>query len=214
MLFSSDDELTQPSARLITLAQQLIETTRGLRLDALQSRVGGPEDFFNLWPGEHHRLLAGLVMVCRPQLVIEIGTGSGCSALAMKHTLPSEGQIVTFDIVPWQRAPEGLLRESDFQDGRLAQYTDDLTWQEGFEMHRGLFERADLIFIDAAKDGRMEERLVKTLRMVAFRTRPVFVFDDIRLWNMLKIWRELPWPKLDFTSFGHWTGTGLVEWQP
>jgi hypothetical protein len=29
---------------------------------------------------------------------------------------------------------------------------------------------------------------------------------------MLDIWYNLDKPKLDLTSFGHWSGTGLVEW--
>jgi hypothetical protein len=32
------------------------------------------------------------------------------------------------------------------------------------------------------------------------------------LWNMLDIWYHLDKPKLDMTSFGHWSGTGLVQW--
>ncbi|MBM4318321.1 MAG: methyltransferase, partial [Deltaproteobacteria bacterium] len=51
-----------------------------------------------------------------------------------------------------------------------------------------------------------------------FRTdlpqKPIVVFDDIRLMNMLRIWRNISLPKLDVTSFGHWSGTGLVDWQP
>lgn len=42
--------------------------------------------------------------------------------------------------------------------------------------------------------------------------QPILVFDDIRAWNMLAIWREIRMPKLDLTSFGHWSGTGLVDW--
>ena len=38
------------------------------------------------------------------------------------------------------------------------------------------------------------------------------MFDDIRLLNMIEQWRALPRPKLDLTSFGHWSGTGLVDW--
>jgi len=38
------------------------------------------------------------------------------------------------------------------------------------------------------------------------------VFDDIRQWNMLKIWRDITRPKIDLTSFGHWTGTGIIDW--
>ena len=32
------------------------------------------------------------------------------------------------------------------------------------------------------------------------------------LLGRLRIWRAIARPKLDVTSFGHWTGTGLVEW--
>lgn len=35
---------------------------------------------------------------------------------------------------------------------------------------------------------------------------------DIRLWNMPAFWRDVPLPKLDLTSFGHWSGTGVGQW--
>ena len=38
------------------------------------------------------------------------------------------------------------------------------------------------------------------------------VFDDIRLWNMLRIWHGIRRPKLDMVSFGHWSGTGWFDW--
>jgi hypothetical protein len=40
--------------------------------------------------------------------------------------------------------------------------------------------------------------------------RRVVVFDDIRVLPMLQLWRDLPFPKLDATSLGHWSGTGLL----
>jgi hypothetical protein len=43
---------------------------------------------------------------------------------------------------------------------------------------------------------------------------PVLVFDDTRVRNMLHTWRDVRRPKLDLTSFGHWSGTGLVHWVP
>ena len=42
--------------------------------------------------------------------------------------------------------------------------------------------------------------------------RVEFLFDDIKELNMLGTWRAITRPKLDITSFGHWTGTGLVHW--
>jgi len=50
------------------------------------------------------------------------------------------------------------------------------------------------------------------IRSVRFAAPPLIIMDDIRVWNMLAIWRRIDRPKLDLTSFGHWTGTGLVDW--
>jgi hypothetical protein len=35
--------------------------------------------------------------------------------------------------------------------------------------------------------------------------------DDIRFVNMVDNWNAIASPKLDLTSFGHWSGTGLVD---
>ena len=211
MLFSADDDPARPSARLIDVALAAIAAARDIRLEELHRRSRSPVDFINLWPGEHYRLLAAFVKVLQPKTVIEIGTGGGGAALAMKELLPAGGQVTTFDIIPWHRVRETAIQESDFTDGRFAQHLDDVTQAAGLEKHRALFERADFIFIDAAKDGRMETRLMQLFQTFPFKPSALFAFDDIRLWNMLVVWRSLRWPKLDLTSFGHWTGTGLAE---
>ena len=94
---------------------------------------------------------------------------------------------------------------------RLQQIVGDLGDAEYFASQKNLICQADFIFIDAAKDGILEKRLINNFSQLQFQTHPIFMFDDIRVWNMLAIWRELRWSKLDLTSFGHWTGTGLCE---
>ena len=157
--------------------------------------------------------MAGLVQVLQPKLVLDLGTAAGGSALAMKTTLPQDAKIVSFDIVDWRDAPERVLEGTDFSDGRLVQHVADLSDRSVLDQHRALFEQADLMFIDLAKDGAMEQRLIDHFEMLTFQRNPLLVFDDVRLWNMLKIWRDIRRPKLDLTSFGHWTGTGLVDWK-
>jgi hypothetical protein len=56
------------------------------------------------------------------------------------------------------------------------------------------------------------ETLVRGFEAVGLQREPVVMFDDIRLWNMLPFWQEIDRPKLDLTSFGHWSGTGLVDY--
>ena len=212
MLFSADDAVGQPSDRLIKIALQAVAEARTITLDAICARMPEPPWYPNIWPGELYRLLAGLVRVLQPARIIEVGTGLGTSTLTMAQASPPGTRIVTFDILGWRQSPNSLLRENDFAGGRLVQYTDDVSWPEEFAKHRQAFQDADFLFLDAAKDGFMEDRLLRLLQSVTFRTTPIVMFDDIRVWNMLKVWREIPFPKLDLTSFGHWTGTGLVEW--
>ncbi len=216
MLYSEDDSLSRPNTRLINLSiEAIIQAQSDTSLADVSKRLSGrfpfPDDIVSLWPGEHYKLLASLVQVLKPALVVEIGTAEGLSALSMLKYLPSDGRIITFDIVPWAEYPRSCLNQEDFLDGRLSQIIDDLGEREVFARHKRLLERADLVFIDAAKDGALEQKLVANFQSLSYESKPIIVFDDIRLWNMLAVWRELPWPKLDLTSFGHWCGTGICE---
>jgi predicted O-methyltransferase YrrM len=216
MLYSEDDSISRPNARLLDLSiEAIIHAQRQTCLTDVDERLGGrfpfPDNIVSLWPGEHYKLLAGLVQVLKPALVLEIGTAEGLSALSMLKYLPSGGRIVTFDIVPWVEYPKSCLTPEDFKDGRLSQIIADLGDRKVFESHQALLAQADLVFIDAAKDGTLEQKLVANFESLRYESKPIFVFDDIRLWNMLSVWRELRWPKLDLTSFGHWCGTGICE---
>jgi hypothetical protein len=149
--------------------------------------------------------------VLKPRSVVEIGTGEGLSALTMLKFLPGGATLTTFDIVPWAQYPRSCLRSSDFADRRFAQILANLSEPETFAAHTGVFESADLVFIDGPKDRRFEQDVVNRFGTVTWRKPPLFVFDDIRIWNMLAFWNGLRWPKLDLTSFGHWSGTGLAD---
>lgn len=131
----------------------------------------------------------------------------------MKKALAPNARIVSFDVLPWNQFPGTVLKESDFQDGRLVQVLDDISTEAGFQKNRKILETADFFFLDAAKDGFMERRIMRFLEGIQFPVPPLLVFDDIRVWNMLRTWREIRKPKIDLTSFGHWSGTGLVEWK-
>ena len=76
----------------------------------------------------------------------------------------------------------------------------------------GAIKAADIIFVDGPKDGRFEQVFLDRLAELHLPKCPLLILDDIRLWNMLAIWRDIRRPKLDLTSFGHWSGTGIVEW--
>ena len=106
-----------------------------------------------------------------------------------------------------------LFRSSDFVGGRFRQEIADLSNPEQFKKFTSVLQKADLIFVDGPKDGKFEQELLNQLYGIPMTQKPIVIFDDIRLWNMLKIWRDISLPKLDLTSFGHWSGTGIVDWQ-
>ena len=202
-----------PNNRLIDLALNAIQFARCVNHTDIVNKMEEYPHWPEIWPGEHYKLLSGLIQALNPTLVIEIGTATGYSALAIKKFLPPGSRIITFDIVPWDKFPRCVLTNEDFADKRLTQIIADLTEKDTFNQYADILNKADFVFIDAAKDGMQEQIFINHFSDLNFTTNPIFMFDDIRLMNMIKIWNNLRRPKLDLTSFGHWAGTGLVDWK-
>jgi predicted O-methyltransferase YrrM len=209
-LLSQDDAPGAASDRLMDLVPHLVEAARRASLPVLAER--NAPALVHLWPGEHYRLLCGVIEVLQPRLVIEIGTYTGLSALAMLPVLPVGSRLVTNDIVPWNQINGTYLNRQDFSGGRLEDFVGNLGDENVALQHVDLLRSADFIFVDGPKDGVFERSLLANFREIGLKEGALLLFDDIRVWNMLATWREISRPKLDFTTFGHWTGTGLVDW--
>jgi predicted O-methyltransferase YrrM len=212
-VLSPDDYQAAPGRRLLELSQAAVSCALDLDLNDVAARFDPKyARYLDIWPGEHYKLLAALTKIMAPRKVIEIGTYTGASFLAIKKFLPPDAVFITYDIIAWRQFKNTGLKAEDF-DAQHQQRTVDLADAESAKTQLTDLENAELIFVDAQKDGLMERRLCRLFDAIAFRTPPLVVFDDIRLVNMIKIWREIAHPKLDLTSFGHWSGTGLVEWR-
>jgi predicted O-methyltransferase YrrM len=202
-----------PSAALVALAVRAVQEAFAVRLGDVVDRAdaaGSPfADWIEVFPGEHYRLLRALTRLLDPGLVIEIGTLAGASAL----TLAGAGcgaHVVTYDVVPWDEVPATLFHAEDFASGQLEQRIGDLGDDAYWETQEPLFHDADLVFLDGPKDGVFEPILLRRLAEVGRTHAFTLVVDDIRFLEMLDCWRELPFPKMDLSSFGHWSGTGLA----
>ena len=186
------------------------DLARGLKLEKLDDR--SERLIHQVWPGEHYRILAAFIKLLKPKRVVEFGTFQGRSSLSMLATLPEESEIHTFDLIHYEDISDTLLRAEDFKTNKLIQHLDNLAEENALEKHRRLLESTDFLFIDGPKDGTTEPRLIKNLDKIKFENPPIVVFDDIHNYKMLQLWDELPYPKFDMTSFGHWNGTGIVQW--
>jgi predicted O-methyltransferase YrrM len=208
--YSRDHESAAPR-RLVDLALDAARAVREIDLEDVWARPEAP-DWAKCWPGEHYCFLAGLMTVLRPRVVVEIGTDTGLSALVMHKFQPAGGRLVTFDVVPWRDVEDHILRDEDFEDGRLEQRLADLSDPAVMELHRDVLEQAEFFFVDGPKDNVFEYRLMENFKRLKFNQPPILMFDDTKLMSMIRFWDELEHPKLDVTSLAHWSGSGLVEW--
>ncbi len=127
---------TPPAEHLQALAQETRET-----LDSPQMLTGDVEG----------RLLEFLVYLAQPQLVLEIGTYSGYSALSMVQALPAGGRIITLELSD---------EHADVAERHIAAAGE----AERIEVRRGpaletiatLDGPFDLVFIDADKPGYLD----------------------------------------------------------
>jgi caffeoyl-CoA O-methyltransferase len=94
------------------------------------------------------RMLEFLVFLAQPQIVLEIGTYSGYSALSMAQTLPAGGRIITCELDPERVA----FAERHIADAGMA---DRIEVREGpaLDTIATLDGPFDLVFIDADKAG-------------------------------------------------------------
>src|SRR2546427_11975009 len=96
LAFSAEDDYSQPSDRLVSLALEAARLSRGVGLDELDLRwaqTGPPSERHpylrpSCWPGEHYRLLAGLSLAAPPHGVVGGGTSGGPSAPARNEVHP------------------------------------------------------------------------------------------------------------------------------
>ena len=215
VIASMDDDPAKPNQRLLDLVVDVLPQACKTRLPIFEGRMSAEPRWFDTWPGEHYRLLAAMVKTLHATTVIEIGTFTGMGTVAILQGLRPDGQVVTFDLVPWNDFEHTWLQDEDFaktEGGRVTQMLADVSAPGGIEPYRALFEAADFIFIDGPKDGTTESRILANLATLTLRRDPIVFFDDIRVMNMVGVWRRVSRPKFDITSMGHWSGSGLIDW--
>jgi len=183
---------------------------------AVACRIDCDNPFANAFPGDHYRILAGLIFnldrTNGPLTLVDIGTHYGTSARVMLDFSAPEDRVVTFDITPWKDYETTYLTEDDFTSSRLVQHLKDLKEPDVFAEFVSLLDSADFIMCDGPKDGVFERKIYNLLSNVDFSLKPRWLFlDDIRFPSEMVSWRTIDSPKLDLTSFGHFSGTGLVN---
>jgi len=165
--------------------------------------------FYNIFPGEHYRLLNAVVKITKPRVIVEIGTFTGMGAIALTQSM-TDGELQTFDVNPWQNH-HSHLDETIMKNRNIVQHIADLSDVDQFLKYFDLLNSADIIFIDGPKDGIFEYKLFSLLQELKPKENKLLIYDDIGFINMIDMWKNIKSPKLDATTFGHWSGTGIVD---
>ncbi|CAB1073886.1 hypothetical protein D1AOALGA4SA_1990 [Olavius algarvensis Delta 1 endosymbiont] len=146
---------------------------------------------------EHYRLMAHLSSLFDDSIIFDIGTNQGYSALALSYN--DSNRVISYDIEE--------LKELNFADELN---TIEYLVGDVLQDHRLL--DAALIVLDTNHDGGFENEVYRFLKKN--RYKGLLFLDDIHLNQpMVEFWNAIKETKEDITDLGHWSGSGLVDFQ-
>jgi len=168
-------------------------------------------------PGkEHYLFLASLGLQLQNKKIIELGTHKGVSSIALNYGNKKNNNnntIITYDIC-------NLLVPSIFDNTNIIFKMENLFDPSIRDQNMENILSSDIIFIDIdPHEGIHEFEMYSWLKDNNYKG--IILFDDIHLGighmgvytgnSMQQFWSKVdPKYKLDLTSVGHWSGTGLV----
>lgn len=154
------------------------------------------EHFMSLPGQEHYRLLCYLSKKYQDSDIIDIGTFTGVSAVALSYN--SRNRVHTFDInrkIDLMSVPSNVLY-----------YKDNILNPK----YESLIRYAKLIMIDISHNGEDEKEI--TDHIIKLGYKGYIVYDDIKLnKEMTSFFSSLKGKKTDISHLGHWSGTGILE---
>jgi len=179
--------------------------------------ISNYEDVRELPGKEHYYLLASLSMQLKNKKILELGTHTGRSAIALNYgnlKQLNNNTIYTYDI-------SNILIPNIFDYTNINFKIENLFNSDIREINKDHILSADLIFIDIdPHSGILEYSMYIWLKNNNYKG--LILFDDIHLdeghmgvytgSSMKQFWAKIDDKnKIDLTSVGHWSGTGLVS---
>jgi predicted O-methyltransferase YrrM len=156
---------------------------------------------------EHYKLLAYMASKFETP-VVDLGTLFGSSAVALKsHT---KAHVYTYDIMDHVQnvSPNATLSHKQM-DGVILVLNDC-----NKDISSMLAMEPEMILLDIdPHDGVQEETFYNLLKEKSFKG--ILLCDDINLNDGMKQWwQSVTHDKYDLTKYGHWSGTGLINFNP
>ncbi len=172
------------------------DDVRNLDISELENQSINKNDWLSAGQSEY-RLYAYLSTFFNLSIILDVGTRTGGSALALSHN--PTNKVISYDLVE-QGATQAINKENiefKIQDFR----EDDLNWNH-----------VSIIMIDVdPHDGIKEVEMMEFLEEQGWSG--LILLDDIGpAWPDVEyMWESITEPKLDVSEVGHMSGTGLVN---
>ncbi len=181
-----------------------VEGTERTRLthEVLQSHSVKPEvarSYLSGYLGNYYRLLAYISTHFENEIILDIGTNTGASALSF--AMNRKNKVITFDII------DNFAARFSFGDLPIEFRCCDVR-----NIEEELLLKAPVIFLDVAHRGPEERTFYIRLCQIGFKG--ILILDDIHLQkfgDMKGFWNSIKHKKYDLTQHFHQSGTGIVD---
>lgn len=161
--------------------------------------------FFLGEPGkEHYKLLSYLSTLFNNEILIDLGTYRGLSALAMSYN--QKNKVFTFDIEKCTINNQNELKPDNSYNTIFM--IDNIL--ENPERYYELIRKSRFICLDVdPHDGIKEPEFMKIILDSGFKG--LILCDDIKLnKSMNDWWNSITLTKYDVSKYAHWSGTGII----
>jgi hypothetical protein len=159
---------------------------------------------YNQFPGSPYRLLNAFIKILNPKVTIEIGTYKGMGTNSLLNS--NKGNVYTFDSIDYFKFDHHLNNSKNLKIIKA-----DLIENNNFKKYKNIFEKADLIYLDGPKNIYFEKKILQYISSLGLKKKKYLIIDDICTPELLNIYHSILSPKIDLTSFGNWSGTGIVD---
>jgi len=172
------------------------DEVKSLDIDHLKSLSLNPNDWQVSGISEY-RLYAYLSTLFNKTTILDIGTRTGGSALALSYN--PKNNVRSYDIV--EQGASSIRKEN--VSWLIANFMEDdnINW-----------DNVSIIVIDVGPhDGKQERIMMDWLREKGWKG--ILIHDDIGPeWPLIQeMWNEIDDEKIDVTDFAHLSGTGIVN---
>ena len=167
--------------------------------------LGGDIEWFIGTAGkEHYRLLMYVSSNIDEENILDIGTFTGLSSLALGHN--KKNTVESWDIE--DRNVSQNIARYDIDQSNITYNIGNILSSYSDEK----LNSVNIIFLDTVHDGVFETELLN--KLISINWKGIMIMDDIHYFpDLNKVWNEISVKKFDITEKGHWSGTGLVFFQ-